>query len=60
MSEERGDGEIVDSEAISLMSYTLRYVRLEDLDRHGERVASEALKIGGVEERLFVYYEVIK
>ena len=35
--EERGDGESVDSEALSLLSYTLRYVRLTGLGRHGEK-----------------------
>ena len=43
VSEERGDGESVGSEELSLLSYTLRYVRLVDLDRHGESVGSEAL-----------------
>jgi hypothetical protein len=33
VSEEGWDGESVGSEAISLMSYTLRYVSLTDLDR---------------------------
>ena len=31
--EEGGDGESVDSKALSLMSYTLRYISLVDLDR---------------------------
>ena len=31
--EEGGDGESVVSEALSLLSYTLRYVSLSDLDR---------------------------
>jgi hypothetical protein len=33
VNEERGVGESVDSEELSLMSYTLRYVSLVDLDR---------------------------
>ena len=33
MIEEGGDGESVDSEDPSLLSYTLRYVSLTDLDR---------------------------
>ena len=38
MIEERGDGESVGSEALSLLSYTLRYFyfSLTDLDRYGE------------------------
>ena len=36
VSEERGDGESVGSEVISLLSYTLRYIRLTDIGRHGE------------------------
>ncbi len=43
VSEERGGGESAGSEALSLLSYTLKYVRLADLDRHGESVGSEAL-----------------
>ncbi len=33
VSEEGGYGESVDSEALSLVSYTLRYVRVVDLGR---------------------------
>ncbi len=33
VSEEVGDGESPGSEALSLLSYTLRYVSLTDLDR---------------------------
>ena len=33
VSEERGVGEGVDSKSLYLMSYTLRFVRLSDLDR---------------------------
>ena len=33
LNEEGGDGESTDSETLSLMSYTLRYVSLPDLDR---------------------------
>ena len=32
VSEEGGDGESEDSEVLSLLSYTLRYVSLTDLD----------------------------
>ena len=32
VSEERGDGEDPDSEALSLMSYTLQYITLTDVD----------------------------
>ena len=42
VSEEGGGGESVVSEALSLLSYTLKYVRLADLDRHGGRSDSEA------------------
>ncbi len=45
MSEERGVGESVTSETLSLMSHTLRYVRLEDLVRHGEGADSEVLSL---------------
>ncbi len=41
VSEERGDEESADSEVLSLLSYTLRYVRLADLVRHGESAGSE-------------------
>ena len=40
MNEERGDGESVGSEALSLLSYTLRYVGLTDLGRHGDSWSS--------------------
>ena len=40
-----GDGESVVSETLSLLSYTLRYVRLADLGRHGESAGSEALSL---------------
>ncbi len=33
VSEEGGDGESVDSEELSLLSYTLRYVSLTDFGR---------------------------
>ncbi len=33
VNEEGGDGEGADSEDLSLLSYTLRYVSLADLDR---------------------------
>ena len=33
VNEEGGNGEGVGSEALSLLSYTLRYVSLSDLDR---------------------------
>ena len=46
MSEERGGvRESAGSEALSLLSYTLRYVRLADLDRHGESAGSEAISL---------------
>ncbi len=45
VSEERGDGERAVSEALSLLSYTLRHVSLTDLDRHGESAGSEALSL---------------
>ena len=45
VSEEGGNGESVGSEEISLLSYTLRYVSLTDLDRHGESVGSETLSL---------------
>ena len=45
VSVERGVGESAGSEELSLLSYTLRYVRLEDLDRHGESASSEALSL---------------
>ena len=38
-------GESVGSEELSLLTYTLRYVMLTDLDRHGESVASETLSL---------------
>ena len=31
VSEEGGDGECVDSEALSLLSYTLKYISLSDV-----------------------------
>ena len=40
-----GDGKSVDSESLSLLSYTLRYVRLADLDRHEKSVGAEALSL---------------
>jgi hypothetical protein len=40
-----GGGESVVSAALSLVSYTLRYVRLEDLVRHGESVDSETVSL---------------
>ena len=45
VNEERGDGESAVSEALSLLSYTRRYVRLVDFDRHGESAGSEALSL---------------
>ena len=45
INEEGGDGESVGSKALSLLSYTLRYVRLADLDRYGESAGSEALSL---------------
>ena len=35
----------VGTEVLSLLSYTLRYVRLTDSDRHGESVGSEDLSL---------------
>ena len=45
MSEERGGGESTVSEELSLMSYTVRYVRLSDLDRYGESTGTEVLSL---------------
>jgi hypothetical protein len=45
VNEERGGGESAGSESLSLLSYTLRFVRLADLDRHGESVDSESLSL---------------
>ncbi len=43
VSEEGGDGESAGSEALYLLSYTLRYVSLADVDRYGgESAGSEA------------------
>ena len=51
VSEERGGGESTGSDEVSLLSYTLRYVRITDLGRHGESACSVAFSL------LFVYYE---
>ena len=50
VSEERGDGERADSEALSLLSYTLRYVSLTSCHGLGQSVSFPE----------FVYYESLK